>query len=378
MKYFILAGEASGDLHGAGLVKALAQLDPQAELLGWGGQKMEQAGALLLKHYRELAFMGFWEVVKNWQVIRQNFKQCKAQISSSKPDVLILIDYPGFNLRMAKWAKNRGLRVFYYISPQLWAWHSSRVKTIKAYVDRMFVILPFELEFYARYGIEVDFVGHPLLDVIAGHPKNELFRSQHQLEGKPIIALLPGSRRQEIKRMLPKMLQLIDSFPRHQFLIATAPGIQASFYQNLLSGFGISGKQVKMLIGQTYDLLQHAEAAIVTSGTATLETALLKVPQLVVYRGNSWSYALAKWLTHVKYISLVNLILDRPLVTELIQEAYHYDNLRKELKALLRAEKREELLEGYEELERKLSKRAAAERAANLMIAYLNEAHRAG
>ena len=366
MKYFLLAGEASGDLHGANLIKALLEEDPQAELIAWGGNRMEAAGALLLKHYRELAFMGFREVVANLRTIRRNFQQCRADIKAAAPNVLILIDYPGFNLRMAKWAKRQGFRIFYYISPQLWAWHSSRAKQIKAYVDRMYVILPFEQAFYAKHEIEVDYVGHPLLDVIADYPKNDQFRVQQQLSDQPIVALLPGSRKQEIRRMLPTMLQLVPSFPDLQFVIAAAPSIPIEFYQAILSQNHTT--RVNIVADKTYELLQETTVAIVTSGTATLETALFKVPQMVTYKGDFLSYLLARYLINVPYISLINLILDRPLVKELIQADFTVPHLSVELQKLLESDYRASIQEGYAALTEELGEKGASKRVAKLMV----------
>jgi lipid-A-disaccharide synthase len=314
--------------------------------------------------------MGFSEVVKNLGTILNNFKFCKKDILEYAPDVLILIDYPGFNLRMAKWAKKQGIKVFYYISPQIWAWHSSRVHGIKKTVDKLFVILPFEEAFYQKYDFKVDFVGHPLLDVVEdfGQQQPIDFRKKYRLSDKPIIALLPGSRKQEIKKMLAKMLTMVVQFADYQFVIAGAPSQPLSFYQNILSQNKI---QIPIIDNKTYALLHEAHAALVTSGTATLETALFEIPQVVCYQGNYWSYLLAKRLVNVKYISLVNLILDKTLVTELIQEAFNEENLVKELGLILENKKREELKEGYVLLKEKLGNAGASARAAKLMVGYL-------
>ncbi|MEO1515018.1 MAG: lipid-A-disaccharide synthase [Bacteroidota bacterium] len=366
MKYYLLAGEASGDLHGAGLVAGLHRVDASAQVRCWGGEKMEAAGAQLVRHYRQMAFMGFLEVVKNLGAIRRNFKDAKADILDFQPDVLILIDYPGFNLRMAKWARRKGLRVFYYISPQIWAWNTGRVNIIRQAVDRMFVILPFEKEFYASHDVEVDFVGHPLMDVIPNHSATDDFRDKYNLDQRPVVALLPGSRRQEIRLMLPQMLEVAKSHPAYQFALAAAPSIPLSFYQEL-----VADQAIPLIQGQTYDLLQQARLALVTSGTATLETALFGVPQIVCYRGHPLSYWLARQLIKVSYISLVNLILDRPLVPELIQGDFSQDKLQAAFASLMEGPERQRQLEGYAELSERLGKPGAGQRAAEQMWALL-------
>lgn len=370
MKYYCIAGEASGDLHASNLIRAIREEDSEADIRAWGGDLMEAAGAEVVKHYRDLAFMGFVEVVSNIRTILGNFKACKADITAFQPDALILVDYPGFNLRMAKWAKAKGFKVFYYISPQLWAWHSSRVHGIKANIDRMFVILPFEQEFYAKYDYAVDFVGHPLLDVVDDYePKIDL-REQLQLDDQRIIAVLPGSRRQEISRMLPTMLAMAEDFPEEQFVVAGAPSIPTEFYQNFLDQ---GSENVHLISGRTYDLLNEAYAAMVTSGTATLETGLFGVPQLVCYRGGRLSYLIARRLVNVKYISLVNLILDRPLLHELIQDDFRTAVLKQELRALLGPEEQQRLRTGYAELRDFLGQSGAAKRTAGLIKTYLDE-----
>ena len=370
MKYYVIAGEASGDLHGANLIRALKKRDQEAEFRCWGGELIQEAaGTPLVEHYRNTAFMGFVEVVKNLRTILQFIRACKEDLVAYAPDVLILIDYPGFNLRIADFAKKQGLRVFYYISPQIWAWNTGRVHKIKKMVDRMFVILPFERDFYQKWNVEVDFVGHPLLDAVEADKAVETtdFYTQNGLEDKPIVALLPGSRQQEIKRMLPIMLEMIAHFPTHQFVIAGASAMEEVFYQEF-----IGDSAVKMVKNQTYGLLRHAKAALVTSGTATLETALYKVPQVVCYKGNALSYQLGKRLVKVKYISLVNLILDRGLVKELIQDDLHEETLKNELALLLEEENyRATLLEGYRELADVLGGAGASGRVADLMVGYL-------
>lgn len=372
MKYYLIAGEASGDLHGSNLLKALREEDPQLECRAWGGDLLQESGATLVKHYRDLAFMGFIEVVKNLRTILRNLDFCKQDILQFQPDVLILIDYPGFNLRIAKWAKQNGIRVFYYISPQIWAWHTSRIHGIKASVERMFVILPFEKAFYARYGMDVDFPGHPLLDVTDHFQSDPAFRERNQLGPEPIIALLPGSRRQEISRMLPVYLAVIPHFPDYQFVIAGAPSIPDTFYHNLLDQSS-SRQRAKLLTGQTYQILSHAHAALVTSGTATLETALFKVPEVVCYKGNPLSFLIARRLVNVRFISLVNLILDRLIVTELIQQECATERIASELKRLLDPAHRMQLKEDYAELIQALGTTGASQRAAKAMVAYLSE-----
>ena len=371
MKYYLIAGEASGDLHGSYLIRALKSEDPQAEFRCWGGDLMAEAGADLQKHYRELAFMGFVEVLLNIRTILRNFKLCKADILAYQPDALILVDYPGFNLRMAKWAKALGIPVYYYISPQIWAWHTSRVHQIKANVDRMFVILPFEEPFYQKYDVEVDYVGHPLLDVIEDRGADEEFRSRNQLTDDSIIALLPGSRKQEISRMLDVMLTTAESFPDHQFVIAGAPSQDRSYYDQLLQQYG-TPNNVSLVENQTYALLQEAKAALVTSGTATLETALMRCPQIVCYRGSSISYAIAKRVIQVKYISLVNLVMDAPLVKELIQDEFNPSQLTTALQQLLSDEEQDRLAEGYAILHKKLGQGGAAKRCAQLIVKYMS------
>jgi len=372
MRYYIITGEASGDLHAANLLKALKETDPQASFRGWGGDKMEHEGAVVVKHYRDLAFMGFAEVLTHLPTIFRNFRFCKTDILAFQPDVVILVDYPGFNLRMARFVKEHGIRVFYYISPQLWAWNSSRVKKIKRWVDRMFVILPFEKEFYASYDYTVEFQGHPLLDVINNTmqlPSRQSFLMQNNLPDQPIIALLPGSRKMEIGKLLRMMISVRKSFSGYQFVVAGAPSIDPAFYGEMLKDAGI-----KVVTGQTYALLQHAVAALVTSGTATLETGLMGIPQVVCYKGNFISYQIAKRLVKVKYISLVNLICDKRVVPELIQNDLTTDNLSRQLGAILSpGHEKETMLVGYQELKSRLGGPGASRRVAQLMKQYLIE-----
>ncbi|MCO6477339.1 MAG: lipid-A-disaccharide synthase [Phaeodactylibacter sp.] len=373
MKYYIIAGEASGDLHGSNLIRGLREEDPEAECRFWGGDLMEAAGGQLVKHYRGLAFMGFAEVVMNLRTILGNIKFCKKDILEYRPDALILIDYPGFNLRIAKWARAQGLKVYYYISPQLWAWHSSRVHGIKASVDRMFVILPFEEAFYRKYDYEVDFVGHPLMDVIDEKPARESFREENGLSGQPIIALLPGSRKQEIERMLGVMLEITPAFPEYQFVIAGAPSQPEGFYREILDKAAPGVRRVKLVSNQAYTLLRQAEAALVTSGTATLETALIGVPQVVCYRGSRLSYLIARRLVNVEFIALANLIAGKEVVKELIQSEFNPENLEKELGKILTPENRRRIKEGYALIRERLGKPGASRRAAQLIVKYLRQ-----
>ena len=302
MKYYIIAGEASGDLHGSNLMKELKIKDPQAEFRFWGGDLMQQQGGTLVKHYKDLAFMGFSEVIMNLRTILGNIKICKKDIQEYKPDAVILVDYPGFNLRIAEFVKALGIKVYYYISPQIWAWKTGRVHKIKKFVDKMFVILPFEKEFYAKYDFEVDFVGHPLLDAMKDLPEInfEKFKSDHGLDDRKVIALLPGSRKQEIKKKLPIMLSVEKDFPKYQFVVAGAPSLDLDFYKE------IGDNQIKIVSNKTYDLLRISEAALVTSGTATLETALLNIPEVVCYKGSRISYEIGKRV--VKYIKFISLV----------------------------------------------------------------------
>lgn len=365
MKYYLIAGEPSGDLHGANLIKALLKEDPQATVRAWGGDLMQQAGATLAKHYRDLAFMGVWEVVKNLSTIRQNFKFCKEDVVNFQPDYLIFIDYSGFNLRIAKWTKEQGYTNIYYISPQVWATRAKRVHKIKAYIDKMLVILPFEEEFYAKYDYEVTFVGHPLLDLVKTKEKDVNFKTENGLSALPIIALLPGSRQQEIRTMLPIMLGVVEYFPDYQFVIAGAPSQTADFYETLIEQY----TNVKLIEGQTYDLLQHSQVALVTSGTATLETALFGVPQIVCYKAGQLMYQIVKRIIQVKYIAIVNLIMGKEIVKELIQKDLNTRQLKENLHLLLEDEiTRNNLQKNYQLLYEKLGKEGAAERAAKAIV----------
>lgn len=371
MKYYLIAGEASGDLHGANLMRALAEIDPQAQFRFWGGDRMEDVGGKLIKHYRDLAFMGFWEVVTNLRTILRNIDLCKGDITAYQPDALIFIDYPGFNMRIAKWAKQQGIPTHYYISPQIWAWKENRIKAIRRDVDAMYVILPFEKDFYeGKHQYPVHFVGHPLLDAIAARREvsMEVFRRENGLDERPIIALLPGSRKQEIAKMLSVMLSVVGSYHPYQFVIAGAPSLGYDFYRQF-----IREENVHFVSGKTYDLLSHAHAALVTSGTATLETALFRVPEVVCYRGNWISYQIAKRVISLKYISLVNLIMDAPVVTELIQGDLNTRNLKVELDKLLDPAYRDKLQRDYQALRERLGNEGASRRTAQAIYDSLQD-----
>ncbi|MGB4775440.1 MAG: lipid-A-disaccharide synthase [Daejeonella sp.] len=368
MKYYLIAGEASGDLHGANLMKALKVEDAEANFRFFGGDLMQAEGGTLVKHYSEMAFMGFVEVVANLNTILRNLKKAKEDILHYNPDVLILIDFPGFNLKIAEFAKKKNIRVFYYISPKVWAWNQKRVLKIKKIVDRMFCILPFEVEFYKSWGMEVDYIGNPILDAIAANQPDDQFKVNHHLNVKPIIALLPGSRKQELNRVLPEMVKVSNRFPEYQFIIAGAPTFTVENYQAYLGG-----RTIPVIFNQTYNLLLHSQAAIVTSGTATLETALLKIPQVVVYKGNPVSIAIAKMLVNIKFISLVNLVMDEEVVKELIQEDCNAGMIGDELDAILNDHLyRTKMLINYDELEEQMGKSGASVRAAKLMLRYLH------
>lgn len=366
MRYYLIAGEASGDLHGANLMKALKAEDANPEFRYYGGNKMLAEGGVLDKHYSEMAFMGFTEVLLNLRAIFKNLKACKSAILAYKPDVLILIDFPGFNLKIAEFAKANGMKVCYYISPKVWAWNQKRVLKIKRIVDKLFCILPFEVDFYREWGMEVDYVGNPLLDEIAQFTPDEEFRGKYHLE-KDIIALLPGSRKQEIERLLPDMLSVTHSFPGHHFVVAAAPSFDEAYYRQF-----IQTDNVTLVFAQTYNLLYVAKAAIVASGTATLETALFHVPQVVVYRGGALSVAIARALVKIRFISLVNLIMDRAVVTELIQNDCNATNITRTLKGILTGAGRDQMLNDYKKLSDKMGTAGASQRTAKLILNYLN------
>lgn len=369
MKYYLIAGEASGDLHGANLMKALKVNDPEAEFHFFGGDLMQAQGGQCDKHYAEMAFMGFIEVLANIRTIFKNIKLAKEKVAAYRPDALILIDFPGFNLKIAQFAKEEGIPVHYYISPKVWAWNQKRVLKIKKIVDHLYCILPFEVDFYKTWGMEVDYVGNPLMDAISGHQADPDFRKTHHLSQKSIIALLPGSRRMELKHVLPQMIAVSDSFPNQQWVIAGAPNFTEADYAPF-----IAGRPISVLFNATYDLLKNAQAALVTSGTATLETALLNCPQVVLYRGSKISVAIARMLVKIKFISLVNLIMDREVVKELIQEDANPAQIATELQPLVQdSAKREQMLADYKMLADKVGEAGASERTARLIQKYLRK-----
>jgi len=368
-KIFIITGEPSGDLHGANLVKALIASEPDLEIQCWGGDKMQAAGAKVMKHVDDLAFMGFVEVVANLSTILKNFKTCRQQIDAFRPDLVVLIDYPGFNLRMAKHINAMSIPVAYYISPQIWAWKESRVEKIKRYVDHVFVILPFEKEFYGKHGVNAEYVGHPLLDEIKQiHLEDSRFRQDLGIKNdKPIIALLPGSRTQEIKLLLEPISKIVTDFPNYQFVVSKVAWQPKHLYDSL-------PESVCLLEGRTYELLKASEAAIVTSGTATLETALIGTPQVVVYKANALSLAIARFLVKIKYISLVNLILDEEVVKELIQTQVTSKNLKQELNAIVEGgARRSYVLEKYAELNKNLGSKGASSFVANRLLKIIQQ-----
>lgn len=366
-KIYIIAGEASGDLHGANLMKALKAEDPSVQFRFWGGDKMLQQDTHIVKHIRDLAFMGFVEVLSNLKTIIRNIAFCKKDIDVFQPDALVLIDYPGFNLRIAEWAKAKGITVVYYISPQVWAWKQSRVHKIKRFVDKMYVILPFEKAFYKQFDFDVAYFGHPLLDAIEEYknnaPSRHAFLTKHGLSDKPILAILPGSRKQEISVKLPIMLEALKDFTNYQLIVAGAPSLDPSFY------LPYATENVHTIFGETYAILSSAEAAVVTSGTATLETALLGIPEVVCYKGSAISYRIAKRLIKIKYISLVNLIMDQLVVKELIQDDCSPENIRQEVLKITRGGAgREAMLKSYEVMKQKLGDEGVSKKVAHSLL----------
>ncbi|MDQ4140472.1 MAG: lipid-A-disaccharide synthase [Bacteroidota bacterium] len=367
MKYYLIAGERSGDLHAAKLMQELQKQDAGAEFRYWGGDMMEATGGYLVRHYRELAFMGFKEAITNLFKIIRFLRECKADILAYQPDVLILVDYAGFNLRIAKFAKANGLKVFYYISPKIWAWNQGRVHTIKKLVDRMFVIMPFEADFYQRFDYKVEYIGNPIADMVSAHQPNILFRQQNNLPDKPIIAILPGSRKQEIEAILSIMLSVVPDFPEYQFVVAAVSNLNPEYYRDLGQKDNVS-----VVTNQTYDLLANAQAALVTSGTATLETALFNVPQVVCYSTSAISYWIGRAVIKVPYISLVNLIAGKPVVKELIQADFNSKNIITELKKITKDEAFiQQQKDGYQALRNLLGEAKSAAKAAELMVKYL-------
>lgn len=374
MRYYFVAGEASGDLHASGLISALRGLDPRACVRGFGGELMEQAGMQLVKHYREMAFMGFIPVLLNLRSIRENLLVCREDLIRFRPDVLILVDYPGFNLRMAQFAKKHGIRVFYYISPKIWAWKTRRIKQIRAWVDEMFTILPFETDFYRKHNYPVRYVGNPVLDAVASVPEKKPFNrfcEELGLPEKSIIALLPGSRLQEIRSLLPRMLEAASAFSAYQLLVTAAPNVPAEVYERLCKGY-----TVKLVRGMTYEVLQQAEAAVLASGTVSLEAGIIGCPQIVCYRmsGGALFFVLGKWLIKTGRVSLVNLVLQREAVRELLQHHCSVKNIRAELKRVIDDPTcRRKIGQDYAELKQKLGKPGASGRAAEQIVKILKE-----
>lgn len=369
MRYYIIAGEASGDLHGSNLIQSLKAKDSKAVIQCWGGDLMQAAGGILVKHYRTLAFMGLVEVLFNLRTILNNIRFCKKDISSFKPDVLILIDYPGFNLRIAHWAKQKGYKVIYFIAPQVWAWKENRVPTMRKSIDRLLCILPFEKKYFKeRWDWEVDYIGHPLMQVL--EDKVNLPHPLPLIQENKLIALLPGSRKQEIEKKLPVMLSIVNAFPAYHFGIAQAPGLEDDWFNSLVPG----NQRIHIVKDNTYALLNHSEAALVTSGTATLETALLGVPEVVCYKGNPITLLLAKRFIKIKFIALVNLIMDKEVVKELIQEQLTTTNLISELKQLLESSsKQKQIKEDYATLKNNLyTGEKATDVAAAIILEELN------
>jgi lipid-A-disaccharide synthase len=369
MKYYIIAGERSGDLHASNLIKQLHLQDPEAHIRCWGGDMMEAAGAELVKHYKEMAFMGFLEAAKNVLKIKRFLKECQDDLLAYQPDVVVLVDYAGFNMRIAKFAKANGLKVFYYISPKIWAWNQGRVHTIKKLVDKMFVIMPFEKDFYQKFDYKTDYVGNPVSEAVAAHVPNPNFRKDNNLDDRPIIAVLPGSRQQEIESILYIMLSILPPFQDYQFVVAAVSNFSKEYYDNF------NRKPfINIIYDQTYDILANAEAALVTSGTATLETAMLNVPQVVCYRTSNISYLIGKAVIKVPFISLVNLIAGRKVVPELIQSDMNAQNLVRELKHILHDPAgRSAQLEGYKHVRQLIGEFNTSETAAKLMVQYLRE-----
>jgi len=367
MKYYLIAGERSGDLHGGNLIKAIGHHDHEAQFRAWGGEQMQAAGATLVMHYAQMAFMGVWEVVKNLFKVRRFLNLCKTDVLAYQPDVLILIDYAGFNMRMARFAKENGLRTFYYISPKVWAWHQDRAYNIKKYVDRLFVIFPFEQAFFKRYDYEVDYVGNPLFDAIADFTPDPDFIAKNNLDPHlPIVALLPGSRRQEVQQMLAIMVSTKSYLPHYQFVIAGVSNLPESLYKPFLN------ENVRLVRDAAYDLLAVSRAALVTSGTATLETALLGVPQVVCYKASWLSYQIGIRVIRVPFASLVNLVAEKEVVKELIQAELTTENLLQELRPLLiDSAERTKQLTGYQEVIDSLGEKGASEKAGKLMVDYL-------
>ena len=376
MRYYIIAGEASGDLHGSNLIKGIRQVDPSAQIRCWGGDLMKEAGAELVKHYKEGAIMGFVEVVANLGKLATNLRNCKEDVLAYNPDVLILIDYPGFNFRIAEFANKKGIRIFYYIAPKVWAWKEKRVHRLKKFVDRLFIIFPFEIEYFKKWGIDAIYNGNPLLDSVDNHPSatetREQFCTRTGIDpNKKTIALLAGSRRGEIKYLLPRMIQVAQRYPSYQFLMACAPSMEKEFYEEII---GNKTGNIKLLFGETYSILRNSDAAIINSGTASLEAALIGVPQVVCYGGNEISYQIAKRVVKLKYISLANLIMDKGLFKELIQHDCTPDKISSELDLLVSDQAyREKMQQDYRDVREVLGGKGASAKVAQAMIDELKQ-----
>ncbi len=370
MKYYIIAGEASGDLHASNLMKELKKKDTQAIFRYLGGDLMQEQGGELVKHYNETAYMGFLDVFMHLRSILKNIKLIKQDVLNYKPDVLILVDYPGFNLRIAEYAYHAGIRVFYYISPKIWAWKQSRVFKIKQFVDKLFIIFPFEKDFYKKFDYDVEYVGNPIMDAIETEDKDiDKFRRKYELSERRIIALLPGSRKQEIKHNFPVMLKVAAQFPELQFIVAGASSLEKSFIEKY-----ITQKNVKLLYNKTHEILIHSDAALVTSGTATLETAILNIPEAVCYRGDAVSYQIAKRLIKVDFISLVNLVMQKEVIKEYVQNNMTVENLSKELNLLLNNDLyKNTMLANYAQMRERLGGKGASERTAEIMVKSLKQ-----
>lgn len=363
-KYYLIAGEASGDLHGSNLIKSLKSKDHEAIFKGFGGDKMQDQGCDLTYHYKEIAFMGIKEVALNFKKISKALKTCKNDVLEFQPDVIILIDYPGFNFRIAEFAKEKGFKTIYYIAPQLWAWKEGRIKKLKNFVDKTIVILPFEKDFYKKHDYSVDYVGHPLLDVIENYIPNTGFRSENTIDDKPIIAILPGSRKQEIEKILPVQAKMVDRFPDYNFVVAGTSQFSEKYYKEIAQN-----QNIKVVFNKTYDLVTHAQAGLVTSGTATLESALLGMPLIVCYKTSKITYSLFKRFAKVQYISLVNLILNKLAIKELIQDDLNEENIYNELNSLLTEKERLIAVHNdFEELRKILDKKGAPDNAADIIL----------
>jgi lipid-A-disaccharide synthase len=374
LKYYIIAGEASGDLHGSNLIKELKSINPSSTFRCWGGDLMKSQCNKLVMHYEDFSYMGFLEVIVNAKKILSYISLCKKDIEEYNPDVIIYIDYPGFNMKIAEWAKRKNFINHFYISPKVWVWKEYRVKKIKRVIDKMFVILPFEEGFYInKHNYKVDFVGHPLLDAIENQKEfnRQEFLAKNKLSSKPVIALLPGSRNQEIIKLLPLMLDVVSNFNDYQIIIAGAPNKSIDYYKKIILSNKESRSSIKVICNQTYDILRISSAAIVTSGTATLETALFRVPQVVCYKTSVISYLIGRLLIHnLKFISLVNIILDKHVVKELIQNNCNKDNLVIELQKILNKSDRSLMLKEYELLHKKLGGKGASKKTAELITKY--------